>query len=145
GRGGRGARADPRRIRRRLRARARRRRALAPCGGRVPAHPGRRRPRLMARIVLAGYLVRNPLGGYAWQAAHYLLGLRALGHDVWFYEDTGHYALAYNPTTNEFGPAYEYGLDAAGRFLDRIGCGDRWVFADVERGTEHGPGAGRAA
>ena len=29
--------------------------------------------------------------------AHYLLGLRALGHDVWFYEDTGHYALAYDP------------------------------------------------
>ena len=43
----------------------------------------------MARIVLAGYLVRFPLGGYAWQTAHYLLGFRALGHDTWFYEDTG--------------------------------------------------------
>ena len=50
----------------------------------------------MARIVVAGYLVRHPLGGYAWQAAHYLLGLAALGHDVWFYEDTGHYAAAYD-------------------------------------------------
>jgi hypothetical protein len=98
----------------------------------------------MARVVLAGYLVRNPLGGYAWQAAHYLLGLAALGHEVWFYEDTGHYALAYNPVTNEFGPAYEYGLGAAARFLDQIGCGERWVFVDVERGAEHGPGAGRA-
>ena len=66
----------------------------------------------MARIVLAGYLVRNPLGGYAWQAAHYLLGLRALGHDAWFYEDTGHYAQAYNPRTNEFGEAYAHGLAA---------------------------------
>jgi hypothetical protein len=99
----------------------------------------------MARIVVAGYLVRNPLGGYAWQAAHYLLGLAALRHDVWFYEDTGHYALAYNPVTNEFGPVYDHGLTAAGKFLDRIGCGDRWVFVDVEHGTEHGPGAGRAA
>ena len=36
----------------------------------------------MARIVLAGYLVRNPLGGYAWSVAHYLLGLRALGVDA---------------------------------------------------------------
>jgi hypothetical protein len=98
----------------------------------------------MARIVLAGYLVRQPLGGYAWQAAHYLLGLRALGHDAWFYEDTGHYAPAYNPVTNEFGEHYDYGVRAAGAFLDSLGLGDRWVFVDVARGSEHGPGAGRA-
>jgi hypothetical protein len=98
----------------------------------------------VARIVLAGYLVRNPLGGYAWQAAHYLLGLRALGHDAWFYEDTGHYAPAYNPTTNEFGEAYEYGVRAAAEFFARLGLGERWVFVDTTRGAEHGPGAGRA-
>ena len=99
----------------------------------------------MARIVLAGYLVRNPLGGYAWQAAHYLLGLRALGHDVWFYEDTGHYAAAYNPRTNEFGEAYGYGIAATADFLARLGLGERWVFVDTVHGEEHGPGAGRAA
>jgi hypothetical protein len=98
----------------------------------------------MARIVVAGYLVRNPIGGYAWQAAHYLLGARRLGHDVWFYEDTGHYALAYNPVTNEFGPTYEYGVRATAAFLARLGLGDRWVFVDVASGTEHGPGRGRA-
>jgi len=99
----------------------------------------------MARIVLAGYLVRNPLGGYAWQAAHYLLGLCALGHDAWFYEDTGHFALAYNPLTNDYGPRYEHGIAATADFLGRIGLGERWVFVDAERGVEHGPGAGRAA
>jgi len=98
----------------------------------------------MARIVLAGYLVRNPLGGYAWQAAHYLLGLCALGHDVWFYEDTAHYAPAYNPVTNEFGEAYDHGVAAAGDFLGRLGLGERWVFVDTTRGIEHGPAAGRA-
>jgi hypothetical protein len=98
----------------------------------------------MARIVVAGYLVRHPLGGYAWQAAHYLLGLAALGHEVWFYEDTGHFAPAYNPTTGEYGEAYAYGLRAAGRFLDQLGLGERWVFVDTTRGTEHGPAAGRA-
>src|SRR6185436_15713701 len=98
----------------------------------------------MARIVVTGYLVRYPIGGYAWQAAHYLLGLRALGHDVWFYEDTGLHAEAYNPTTNEFRPDYAYGIRAAGGFLARLGLGDRWVFADVEAGREHGPHAGRA-
>lgn len=99
----------------------------------------------MARIVVASYLVRNPLGGYAWQAAHYLLGLRALGHDAWLYEDTGHYAMAYDPSTNAFEPEYGYGLRAARAFLDRLGLGDRWVFVDCARNEEHGPGAGKAA
>jgi len=99
----------------------------------------------MASIVLTGYLVRNPIGGYAWQAAQYLLGLRALGHEVWFYEHTAHYAPAYNPTTGEFGEAYDYGVGAARRFLDSLGLGDRWVFVDTVHGTEHGPGAGRVA
>jgi hypothetical protein len=99
----------------------------------------------VARIVVAGYLVRNPLGGYAWQAAHWLLGLAALGHDVWFYEDTGHYAPAYDPWTNTLAEAYAHGLEATRGFLDRVGLGARWVFVDVGRGSEHGPGAGRAA
>jgi hypothetical protein len=98
----------------------------------------------MARIVVTGYLVRYPIGGYAWQAAHYLLGVRALGHDVWFYEDTGVYADAYDPTTNASGRVYDYGVAAAGAFLGRLGLGDRWVFVDVDRGREHGPQAGRA-
>ncbi|HEV8716295.1 MAG TPA: hypothetical protein VGX03_26145 [Candidatus Binatia bacterium] len=96
-------------------------------------------------IILSGYLVRYPLGGYAWQIAHYLLGLRALGYNVWFYEDTGHYGLAYNPMTNEAGPVYDYGIHRIATFLDQIGFGDRWVFVDTERGSEHGPGAGRSA
>jgi hypothetical protein len=98
----------------------------------------------MARVVLAGYLVRNPLGGYAWSVAHYLLGLRALGHDAWLYEDTGHYELAYDPVANDFGTDYGYGIRAAGEFLGRLGLAERWVFVDVARGQEHGPGAGRA-
>jgi hypothetical protein len=99
----------------------------------------------MARIVFAGYVVRMPVGGYVWQALHYLLGARALGHDAWFYEDTAHYDLAYDPEANEVGPALGYGIRAAGDYLGRLGFGDRWVFVDVARGDEHGPAAGRAA
>jgi hypothetical protein len=99
----------------------------------------------MARLVVSGYLVRNPLGGYAWQAAHYLLGFRALGHDVWFYEDTGLYPYAYNPVTNDYGATYDYGVRATGDFLGRLGFGDRWVFVDVASGREYGSGGERAA
>ena len=99
----------------------------------------------MARIIFAGYLVRYPLGGYAWQMAHYLLGFRSLGHDVWFYEDTGELNcdFAYNPLTNEFAPAYEYGITATANFFRKIGFEDRWVFFDIARGLKHGPGAHR--
>ena len=99
----------------------------------------------MARIVLAGYLVRFPLGGYAWQTAHYLLGFRALGHETWFYEDTGYHVPAYNPITNEYGPHYEYGLAAVELFFQRIGFGDRWIFVDKGTGVEHSPRGCQAA
>lgn len=99
----------------------------------------------MARIVLAGYLVRSPLGGYAWQAAHYLLGLQALGHDVWFYEDTRHYAHAYDPRTGDMGIVYDYGIDLAQSFFARLGLADRWVFADTWQGKEYGANVGHAA
>jgi hypothetical protein len=94
-----------------------------------------------SKVVLAGYLVRFPIGGYAWQVAHYILGLKALGYEVWFYEDTGCYSPAYNPITKEFGSSYDYGITAAGNFLARIGFGDRWCFIDSERAMKYGPGA----
>lgn len=99
----------------------------------------------MSRIIFTGYFVRCPLGGYAWQMAHYLLGFRALGHDVWFYEDTGglNCEFALNPMTKEFAPVYEYGINAAARFFDQIGFGERWIFFDVERNFKYGPGANR--
>jgi hypothetical protein len=96
------------------------------------------------RLVLAGYLVRYPIGGQYWHVGHYLIGLRDLGYDVWFYEDTGYYDLAYDPIRDELGYDYDYGVHAAAEFLESIGFGDRWLFADIKSGKEYGPGAGRA-
>jgi hypothetical protein len=77
--------------------------------------------------------------------AHYLLGFRSRGHDIWFYEDTGELNcnFAYNPQTNEFAPSYEYGIESAAEFFSKIRFGDRWVFVDVDRGLRYGPGANR--
>ncbi|HWP58454.1 MAG TPA: hypothetical protein VNL14_11240 [Candidatus Acidoferrales bacterium] len=99
----------------------------------------------MPTIVFTGYLVRCPIGGFAWQAAHYLLGFRSLGYDTWFYEDTGELncEFALNPVTGEFAPKYDYGIRAAANFLTSIGFGDRWVFVDHRRGIKYGPGAER--
>jgi hypothetical protein len=96
------------------------------------------------RIVIAGYLVRFPLGGYAWQALHFLLGFRSLGCEVFFYEDTGYYAEAYVPGEPAMVTAgYAHGIDYTDAFFGAHGCGDAWAFWDA--GADRWHGAGRDA
>jgi len=92
----------------------------------------------MDTVVFAGFLVRFPIGGYAWQVVHYLSGLRSLGLDVYFYEGTRHYGLAYDPSTGQSGDDYEYGCAFAASLLERYGFGDRWVFYDAGRDRHTG-------
>jgi hypothetical protein len=40
-------------------------------------------------ILFAGIIARYPFGGVTWCSLMYLLGLRALGHEVFYIEDTG--------------------------------------------------------
>src|SRR5574341_375634 len=81
-------------------------------------------------FVILGIMGRTPVAGVAWQALHYLEGLRRLGHDVFYVEDTQ--AWPYNPET---------GSDDCGyilKYLDRLmtwcGLPDRWAFIDVSQG-----------
>ena len=91
-----------------------------------------------APIVLAGYLVRCPLGGYAWQILHYLVGLRALGFDAYFYEDTAYYGDCFDPVTGNMHVAPDAGVAFAAQFLAQFGFGDRWAFWDAEADRYHG-------
>ena len=50
------------------------------------------------RLVVMGILGQLPFPGVAWQVLHYLEGLRRLGHDVYYVEDTG--AWPYDPERN---------------------------------------------
>jgi hypothetical protein len=95
------------------------------------------------RVVIAGYLVRYPLGGYAWQALHFLAGLRTLGCDVFFYEDSEYYGEAYVPGADAMTTDYEYGVRAAGGFLAANGFGEGWAFWYASRARTHGAGAER--
>ena len=89
-------------------------------------------------IVLAGYLVRCPLGGYAWQILHYLAGLRALGFDAYFYEDTAYYGDCFDPLTGNMHVAPDAGVAFTRDFLQRFGFGDRWAFWDAAADRYHG-------
>ena len=55
-------------------------------------------PAMLMRILFAGIIARYPFGGVTWCSLMYLLGLRALGHEVFYIEDTGE--CVYDPVQN---------------------------------------------
>lgn len=96
----------------------------------------------MADIALvAGYVVRCPLAGYAWQALHYLAGLRALGFEAYFYEDTAYYGECFDPVSGEMGPPRPAALAFAADVFARHGFAERWIFWDAQRDRYAGCGA----
>ena len=100
-----------------------------------------------AEAIYAGYVVHCPLGGYVWQAIHYLHGLRDAGLEPFFYEDTGHTWEAFDPVHRTSGADYEAGIALAGEAFGRAGFGDSWAFFDAQRNKWAGAGrdAARAA
>lgn len=88
----------------------------------------------MAEVaVVTGYVVRCPLAGYAWQALHYLIGLRALGFDAYFYEDTAYYGECFDPVSGEMGAPRPAALAFAANVFARHGFAERWIFWDAQR------------
>jgi hypothetical protein len=77
-------------------------------------------------VVVWGLLTHLPFGGMTWQVLHHLVGLRRLGFDVWYVEDSYRYpyALGGGERTLDFGP----NIDFMHRHLTEVGLGDRWVF-----------------
>ena len=59
-------------------------------------------------IILAGIAGRYPYGGVAWCSLMYLLGLRQLGHRVWYLEDTGE--CNFDPVANTLAMEPGYAL-----------------------------------
>ncbi|HEY2154554.1 MAG TPA: hypothetical protein VGH33_02925 [Isosphaeraceae bacterium] len=96
------------------------------------------------RIAVLGYIVRGPFGGMAWHHLQYLIGLRQLGHDVLFVEDSDDFPSCYDPSRGAFGVDPAYGLRFAGASLGPLGLGDRWAYHDAHGGLWLGPRAGDA-
>lgn len=96
------------------------------------------------RVVVLGYLVRGPLGGLAWHHLQYVLGLRALGHDVYFVEDSDDYPSCYDPARAAVDTNPDYGLAFAARAFGRLGLGERWGYYDAHTARWAGPLAPRA-
>jgi hypothetical protein len=68
------------------------------------------------RVIVTGLIAQHPsLGGVSWDYLQYALGLARLGHDVYYFEDSGQW-----PYTNDGGPS-----------------GNEWVARDCRANVEH--------
>jgi hypothetical protein len=82
------------------------------------------------KILFAGIIARYPFGGVTWCSLMYLLGLRALGHEVFYVEDTGE--CVYDPVQNTRATDPTYGTSYIHDALDPFGLGDRWAFVNYD-------------
>ncbi len=78
------------------------------------------------RIIVSGILFHTPVAGVIYQMLHYLIGLRRLGHDVFYVEDTDWDSL--DPRTGEVSSDPTGSFEVAVPILDRYGFGDRWAY-----------------
>jgi hypothetical protein len=94
------------------------------------------------RIVVLGYIVRGPIGGMAWHHLQYVLGLKQLGHDVLFIEDSDDYPSCYDPSTHQVGIDPSYGLRFAEHAFAKLGLAGHWAYFDAHHRRWHGPASG---
>ena len=80
------------------------------------------------RIVVLHLAIRYPFAGVVWQLLHHLIGLRALGLEVYYIEDHG--AYVYDAIAQTSDPDSPNNLKLVGGVLDRFGFAGRWGFLD---------------
>ena len=80
------------------------------------------------RILLAGTIGRSGLGGQAWASLQYLLGFRALGHEVIYAEDCGESSWVYHWEKEEWTTGLEYPAAYVRACLKPFGFEDKWIY-----------------
>ena len=97
------------------------------------------------RIVLLGYIVRGPFGGLVWHHLQYALCAAALGHDVYFLEDSGDWPkCCYDPVRGVIDTDPAYGLRFASDAFGGVGLDGRWAYYDAHTHRWLGPASERA-
>jgi hypothetical protein len=81
----------------------------------------------------------------SWHHLHYLLGLKRLGFDVFFFEDSEDYPSCYDPTSFQLTENYAYGVAYAHACFERLDLADKWAYFDAHTNTWVGPCAAKAA
>jgi hypothetical protein len=84
-------------------------------------------------IIFSGTIGQSGLGGQAWAVLQYLLGLRALGHDVYYLEDCGRSSWVYIWEKEEWTHELDYPAAYVQACLSPFGLGERWIYRDNYR------------
>jgi hypothetical protein len=85
----------------------------------------------MARIVVAGNLVRFPMGGASQHYLAFLVGLQQLGHEVFFVDKARWPDACYDVPKRVNTDDCSYGIAVTNALLQRYGLADRWCYVDV--------------
>lgn len=93
------------------------------------------------KVVVLGYIVRGPIGGMAWHHLNYVLGLKRLGHEVLFLEDSDEYPSCYDPSQHRVSTDPTYGLKFIADAFKNVGLGNMWAYFDAHRNEWHGQDA----
>jgi hypothetical protein len=84
------------------------------------------------KIVLLGMMTKMPVAGVVWQTAHYLVGLRRLGYDVYYVEAHARTPSMFMERGDDDGTA------RAAAFIDsvmrRFGFSGRWAYHALHDG-----------
>jgi hypothetical protein len=78
------------------------------------------------RIIVTGLIAQYPLGGVTWDYFQYVLGLARLGHDVYYFEDTGQWP--YNPHEGGVSKGCEFNVEFLAGIMARYGLADKWAY-----------------
>ena len=98
----------------------------------------------MARIVVAGNMVRFPMGGASLDYLAFLVGLRQLGHDVYFVEKARWPQACYDVAKRENTDDCSYGIAVAQALLKQYDLAERWCYVELS-GRYHGLSRERVA
>jgi hypothetical protein len=78
------------------------------------------------KIIVFGILFWYPLAGVTYQFLHYMIGLRRLGYDPYYIEDSGRWI--YDPLINDLSPDATRNINAVAPVLSAYGFADRWAY-----------------
>lgn len=87
-------------------------------------------------LIVLGMMGRTPFAGVGWQVLHYLEGLRRLGHQVYYIEDTG--TWPYDAERNTITDDCRYTVNYIGQIMAWSGSSDRWAYRSAADGATFG-------
>lgn len=86
------------------------------------------------KIIVFGILFWYPLAGVTYQFLHFMLGLRKLGYDPYYVEDSARWV--YNPDVGDCTADASANINAVTPILSRHGLADRWAFRGYYEGGQ---------